>query len=535
MSHEPTPEQRATIQATQASEISLMVTAYAGCAKTTTLEMLSRVLPQRPTLALAFNVKIKKELERRLPGHFTVLTLNGLGHRAWARVIGGQPQLDDKKLGKIVTIEFKKAGMNGLDDWGIVKDLVSKAMQLGITPKDTRKGWLEDTEDQWQEMAAGMWLEVTPAQIEVARRVLRANVMASHEGIISFDDQLYMPIFFGRPGAFPQFAIGLIDESQDLSSINHEQVRQAIPAPGRLIVVGDPKQAVYQFRGADGQSMHTMKALRPHWIELPLATTFRCPQVIVQRQQEHAPGFRAGPGAPEGHYTRLPKTHTEGTMTGRLYPDGTASDVLTQTREVGADSPWSWAEVMALTRPQDEMAILCRNNAPLLSMAFKLIRGGTSCQMLGRDIGKGLIGLAKKLAPEDSTNAGEVRDVIEDWRMQERSRALANDDDQKVAGIEDRAECLLAVLDSGGVQNAGQLRTKLESLFGATGRVTLATGHRSKGLEWDVVLHLDSWRIPSKYARKNPSQMEQEKNLRYVIETRAKRVLIEADLERFEP
>ena len=51
-----------------------------------------------------------------------------------------------------------------------------------------------------------------------------------------------------------------------------------------------------------------------------------------------------------------------------------------------------------------DVAVLCRNNAPLLSMAFKLLRRGIGVKMLGRDIGKGLVPLAKKLFPNPNTS-----------------------------------------------------------------------------------------------------------------------------------
>lgn len=82
---------------------------------------------------------------------------------------------------------------------------------------------------------------------------------------------------------------------------------------------------------------------------------------------------------------------------------------------------------------------------------------------------------------------------------------------------------------------AGEIRWYLTQLFErSAGHVVLSSIHRAKGLEWDVVLHLDPWRIPSKFAQQNPAQMKQELNLRYVAETRTKRLLIEANLEDFE-
>ena len=57
-------------------------------------------------------------------------------------------------------------------------------------------------------------------------------------------------------------------------------------------------------------------------------------------------------------------------------------------------------------------------------------------------------------------------------------------------------------------------------------------------MECDLVVHLDPWRLPSKHARKaadrgDMSQLQQEMNLKYVIETRAKETLIQATVEDF--
>jgi len=160
--------------------------------------------------------------------------------------------------------------------------------------------------------------------------------------------------------------------------------------------------------------------------------------------------------------------------------------------------------------------------------------------MLGRDIGKNLIALSKKLLPLDGLPAAACVKLVNEWAVREIDLARANDKEEKVAGIEDRQECLIAVLESSGAQNAGALRAALDNLFSRdTGKVTLSTGHRAKGLEWDVVLHLDPWRVPSKYARQKAQEghtapLQQELNLRYVIETRAKHVLIEANGEDFQ-
>lgn len=512
MTFEPTAEQKAIIQAGLETDSSLMIVAYAGCAKTTTIKLLAEALPNQPTLALAFNVKIKKELETSLPSNFSVQTMNGLGHSAFGRAIGKRLNVDTKKLGNLINEVAKDRGMElPEEEWSMVRQMVSSAKHAGLIPEfglvHPREGLLADTFDNWQMIAdSHMGGDLNNDTVSFCQEVLLRSIKQSFAGVIDFDDQIYMSTMFG--GQFPRFAVVIADEAQDLSPLNHIQVGKS--AAGRLIVVGDPKQAIYAFRGADSDSMGKMKhiGLRP-WIELPLSLTFRCPQAVVARQQEHAPGYTAA------------KSNLPGHIHSWQY------------------DKWSWDAVDQVS-PAGSVAILCRNNGPLVDMAFKLIRSGRGVTMMGRDIGKNLVTLLKKICGEDeSLEASKCVEQIRFWMEKEVMNARAKGKDDKVAAVTDRAECLFAVVDSGGAENLGQIKKLIIRLFEEeAGRITLATGHKSKGLEWDTVVHLDPWRIPSKYAREafdcgNPVPLEQDKNLRYVIETRTKDHLILANLDNF--
>ena len=61
-----------------------------------------------------------------------------------------------------------------------------------------------------------------------------------------------------------------------------------------------------------------------------------------------------------------------------------------------------------------------------------------------------------------------------------------------------------------------------EFLFKQHGAITLTTGHKAKGLEWDTVYHLDPYLIRT-------DKEEQEKNLSYVITTRSANKLYEVE------
>lgn len=498
MTLQPTPEQSAIIDAAACGH-NLMVFSYAGTAKTTTLTMISQSVDWPAALCLAFNVKIRDELKRRMPPNWTIMTLNGLGHRAWGKAIGKQLTLDDKKLGKILTAILREHKIEASgDEWANARRLVSSAQAAGLVPSAfPHKGLIPDTDESWQDLCDALWIEPTPALLAVARETLTVNIKMAFAGTVSFDDQIYMSTLFH--GVFPRFEHVLVDEAQDLSPLNHIQITRC--SSRQVIAVGDPRQAIYAFRGADSNSMTNLRSIRIEWKDLPLTTTFRCPKAIVVRQQTHAPGFNAHESNPYG-------------------------DIISLQGE-----PWEYNDHIA-SRP-GPIAMLCRNNAPLLAMAFKLIRRKIGCVMLGRDIGKGLVALSKKIIPNDDTSAADCVLAVQRWQDTETSIALANKKEEKLDGIEDRAECLFAVLNADHINNAKDLRDALTTLFSrSAGMVTLSTIHRAKGLEWPTVVHLDPWRLPSKRAK--GAQIQQERNLLYVCETRAQQELVLANVEDFQ-
>jgi len=520
-SFKPTEEQEAVIDAAKQPE-SVMVNARAGCSKTTSLQLAAPQI-KVPALALAFNKKIAKELEPRLPGNFSVKTLNGLGHGAWARSMPGitRLELDDKKLGKLVSKIARERKMDlSTEQWDQVRRLASRAMMLGLVPGNEGGFLLEDTPEAWADIAEDLWISADDAEylVGLAKMVVQADIELARQGVISFDDQIYCSVCLG--GSFPKYPVVFVDEAQDLSPLNHRMLELCSRADSKILAVGDPAQAIYAFRGAASDSMTRIRRLRPNWIDRPLNTTFRCPKSIVARQQHHVPGFKAWHTNAEGRFARL---------NGKS--DGEA--VL----KLGG---WDWSDVTELLpTPDGQIAVLCRNNAPLLGLAFKLLRQRVGVVMLGRDIGKNLIALSKKILPDSSTLAAACAALINDWQEHEASLARANGHEEKVSGIYDRAECLQAVLAGAQCRDAGQLRVMLEQLFARDqGLVTLSTIHRAKGLEWDLVMNLDPWRIPSKFAKKaadagNAETLVQEYNLLYVAETRTRHTLLNANLEDF--
>lgn len=498
----PTDEQQAIIQAVRQDKRSLLIQAYAGAAKTTTLVLAAQEIRQA-ALALAFNKSIKEELAKRLPPSFRVSTLNGLGYGALRRALPAASfKIDDRKLGRLVSTLSKEWKMNlSGDQWSWAREMASQAQQSLLIPEGAPgQGFVEDSAESWEEICSEVPREEREYLLDFVREILRRDIQEALQGNLSFDDQIYISLCVA--GRFVQYPVVLVDEAQDLSEANIEMIRRSLRDDGRIVACGDQLQSIYAFRGADHESIEKLKRLRPEWIELPLTMTFRVPEEIVKRQLWHAKGFRAAASNARGRFVELTED-------------------------------WEWGQVQEIAggRP---VTVLCRNNAPLLGLAFRLIRQRTGVKMAGREIGKGLTTLAKKILPSEGDQI-QLAQAITDWQTTEASLARANGKEKLVDGIDDRAECLRAVLSFSNSRQ--ELLEQLEKIFSSEGsQVLLSSIHKAKGLEWPVVMLLDPWRLPSKRAREaaksgDSRELKQENNLKYVAETRTKEVLIHANLD----
>lgn len=464
----PTTEQSAILTDLTSTSSNLLVNALAGTGKTTTLDMIQNGSKVKPILCLAFNKRIADEMSKRFPNTTTVRTFNSLGHRIWAKATG-KANLNSKK-----TQDHLKALIDAMprgDDKSELRDKymdivggVSLAKSLGYIPdgKFPNARRLLTAEDFHAS------LEDRPSAIvqETIDALLLTSIKAAYDGSIDFNDQIYMPALFG--GTYPNFPLTLVDEAQDLSPTNHAMLDKLVK--GRLCAVGDPWQSIYGFRGAVQQGMARLRE-KFSMQERTISISFRCPSVIVEAVHWRVPHFKWDKVG--GHYETL--------------------------RELSVDEIPEGA------------AILCRNNAPLFKVAFGLLGAGRSVKVAGSEIGPRLIRLMQRIGEEHDTRADFLA-KIEAWKDEKLATS------QHAQLIWDQAECMKVFARQGAT--LAQAIAYAEHLFAQQGTITLMTGHKAKGGEWDHVYHLDPWLI---------GDSEQEKNLRYVISTRAKQSLYEID------
>lgn len=485
--------------------------AVAGSGKTATLKQATRRIPASARgIYLAFNASVVKEIKNQLPTNFAALTLHSLGFRAvQARF---KHQLDggvDRRKSYALFNEFTKGELPDFAD--SVVTLVGKAKAYGLVPENVpgTSGLMPDEPSSWRwlidrfkinlpvpNMATPTlrtYEQIESACIEIARAVLRLGLVfdADHR-TIDFDDQLYLAVAYRLP--LTRYDWVLVDEAQDISPVQRKMLHASVKMQtGRLIAVGDKYQAIYGFRGADAYSIdNIIKEFNA--TTFSLSVTYRCPRAVVDLARDYVPHLRARPGAAPGSIDT----------------------------DVQLDRMFNW-------RSSD--LVLCRNNAPLVSLAHRLLKEGVPCKVLGKDIGAGVKKIVRKL------RAGDLKSLLykaDQYLLDQTKKLKAAGKDAQIEQLQDDVEVLKVFAFE--CQTLPALEAMIESLFveegadGVEGKVLLSTIHKIKGGEAPRVVVLDPWRMPSK-AAKADWEIQQERNIIYVAYTRAKRELLFASLD----
>ena len=113
MKFKPTKEQERIFNFIIKRPENILIKAYAGCGKTTTIVEAVKLIPKdKSIIFLAFNKHIKEELETKLPEHVRCYTTYGLGNSAIKRKYGDKIQFDEFKIDKIILKKSKNWDLN---------------------------------------------------------------------------------------------------------------------------------------------------------------------------------------------------------------------------------------------------------------------------------------------------------------------------------------------------------------------------------------------------------------------------------------
>lgn len=472
----PTAEQTAIVEACRLRSRNLLVEARAGAAKTTTLKLIAAATPECDTLALAFNREIARTLAEEMPAHVTAKTFHSLGLNSLKSYIGKWPKTVKGKVYGLLKefadkLEDQEERKEIYDDFSLLLKTIGAAKAAGYLGASPPSGATELTsrEDFYEDQQ----YELSPIQVEAVDTVLHHSLRQSLGGVVDFDDMVLCAAVI-KGCSFDRYDMVLVDEAQDLNMVQHAMLRKIVRSRTFFVGVGDPFQAIYGFRGAEENSMRILGQMFDCETKY-LTTSFRCSKSIVENVHWRAPDMRWPTWASTGSVRNL--------------------------------ASWKLSSI------EDGDVIICRNNAPLFSLAIKLLRNGQYPEIAGRDMVKGLIKKMKGIG-SGKTPRDEALILLDHWAEKEAKKLR----DHRL--LADMKECMAVFI--GETETLAAAMAFAEAIADRAGRIQLMTGHKAKGLEWPKVYFLDAALC---------KQKGQDPNIRYVIETRAKEELIYVNLD----
>lgn len=242
------------------------VVAVAGAGKTTTLthfiasRLASGISPRR-IMVLMYNRSAKldfeEKLQRLLPRQVLpeIRTFHSLGLKIYQRLVqdGHLPSYQEKLLG---------SGEMEAVVWQLLQQQADAITRQDILAQ--RKKWVEPALNFIDLVKAGL---NTPEQVAKAINLpaecaffvpvfKQFEKWRKERQRISFADMLYDPVLFlqQNPAVAQKFGGHmqwiLVDEYQDINAIQQQLLDIIYAGRGQMMVIGDPDQTIYEFRGS---------------------------------------------------------------------------------------------------------------------------------------------------------------------------------------------------------------------------------------------------------------------------------------------
>ena len=447
--------------------------AFAGCAKTSTSVEYAHAHPVE-ALYLAFNTSIAAEANGKFPPHVVTKTANAYAYqRMNVRAYSDRMLRGSMKPEHLDPCESLIRPMGHMTEksvrYGIIKAinsfLISGARKIG-------KEHLQPFPIAHRDAALSMVQQVAD------------RMLAFETSEMAFTHDVYLKAFQLRGKIEERFRYLIIDEAQDLNPVLIAIAKQSgLPC----LVIGDPKQSIYRFRGAE-QAMDYFEGPT-----FPLTQSFRFGQNVATvanfiLKQSHDRPANLIRGNPDKN-TEV--RHYSGSISGK-------ATILARTNMRLFESLVSIPSSFHVVGGIHEMINLVEAGFHMWAKAR------------GREAGRFIYNssLTRFKAWEDVLESVEMDEDPEITRMV-----------NVIDLYQDRIPEVLKDLR----------RRSMDSERDA--RFIVSTAHKAKGREWDSVVMLDDFmpiiQLKAMRAKKRITALEydQEINLLYVSATRAIKLL----------
>ena len=243
----PTNEQQEIINAAVAGK-NLAIQAAAGCGKSSSLKLIAEALPKKNILYLVFNKDNADEAAKVFPANVECRTINSLAYRA---IVKFPKSAFGKRLNGLTfsEIPFAKGVPEALEgayklcvrntitafcnswhrnladffanfDWTMIFEF----LEVGEDCK-------EEFKEEFKDIVLSYWIE-----------------LSSENSDKSISHDVYLKLYQLSEPLLVQYDLIMVDEFQDFNPVNLAILQNQTHC--QIIVVGDPHQSIYGFRGA---------------------------------------------------------------------------------------------------------------------------------------------------------------------------------------------------------------------------------------------------------------------------------------------
>ncbi|ANV89126.1 UvrD-helicase domain-containing protein [Picosynechococcus sp. PCC 7117] len=315
MNFAPSQYQRAIFNWVQNGNGHALIEAVAGSGKTTTLIKASQLIYNKRILFCAFNKHIQQEISHKISHHNSdIKTVHSIGFGCISRYLKGRIQpVEQYKYSALVKRDFYYA---------IEGDLQAYLAQFSKNEQNIKKNKMfteleefikyirmtltnPDNTQEIQDLIEHFSLETEYLDIFLpyVREIIdRGEEIARIERVIDYTDMVWLPYYWSlKP---QQYEWIFVDEAQDLNKASLDLILKSCSKNGRIIFVGDEKQAIYGFSGADSQSIKNIQKVTGAQ-RFPLSICYRCPKSHIKLSKDIVPHIEAAPDVIYGFVKKI--------------------------------------------------------------------------------------------------------------------------------------------------------------------------------------------------------------------------------------
>lgn len=515
-----------------------IIDAVAGAGKTTTIiESAQYLKDHTKTLFCAFNKSIANEIGKKFSNKgmdlVTVRTIHSLGYAILKSNLGSEIKLNENKYRVLIKdSHFKEESKDGIENIlqinnldpnhitdkyqkYAIKNLLyvinNRLLEINYKFRSTfTRSNFEDFKNMVLHFSLFNEIEVRKANFDKELKeyynlhlllLEYGNSFSRKTLVVDFIDMLYLPIKWKfEPNKVYDFVF--VDECQDLSKSQLGIVLKHASKSGRMLSVGDPRQSIYGFTGADIESFDRVKQASKAKA-LQLTKCFRCPKKIID----------------------IAKTIRE--------------DIVGAKKEEGEVITIESSQIIDYAKEGD--LIISRMRAPLIALVFDFIDKNTQVRIHEDEV-KEIINELKLIFKKDelSANLGNYPGGFEQfkapilergqWIIHKNAERIVNKTERELH-INDEISFLNRKVDF--IQKKyAEWKQDCTTIFDILKKVKifidkqgdaikLSTIHRAKGLEEKRVFILDYDMLPILRPSQKGWEITQEVNLKYVAVTRA--------------